>query len=460
MDKAECHTFLENIRIRTNGERRVQRTARAFTEALFGVDMHQQSPILHSPDLLDNIPDEARELLDQTKQRMKKIMVMNFDFSISDSNEKSPSSSPSTIGGSMSSSYTSSSSSSSSDAMSSLIAAASTHIHVPTSSEKRSGNVKSKAKEEGKGKAKKDDELGDKGSDAQDDDDETDTDIAYGTSDSQLIEDIKLCKPWGLDRLGNPLARLVRLDRGIKSLRKDLARKVDQLDPTQYYAPMCEHESFRTMQHRWDKVSIDLHDPESNTWDVTKIGDIYDSIRFDVIHMSDILRKLSVPMEDLLSNSKALADFWVTQEYGISHADKLEIGRLIAGPLLNEIISNIENAAFNSAPSVNLYFTSESHLHGLLNLIMLSGVEGMLLDRENVTDLDYLTHLLFKVYESEQSKTFRVELFLSAGAIACNPKMDVGQTHALPIESPLLVHENLSLFRLRSLLNNSNTHQM
>ena len=119
---------------------------------------------------------------------------------------------------------------------------------------------------------------------------------------------------------------------------------------------------------------------------------------------------------------------------------------------MTEIVSNIENAAFGSAPTVNLYFTSESHLHGLLNLLLLSGLEGMLIEREQHTDLDYLTHLIFKVYESEQSKQFRIELFFSGGAISPDPKMDLGTTHALPIESPLLVNENLSLFTLRSLI--------
>ncbi|KAA6362138.1 MAG: hypothetical protein EZS28_042335, partial [Streblomastix strix] len=81
-DKAESHTFLENLKIRTNGERRVQRTARSFAEALFGFDSHQPAPILHSPELLDNIPDEAREMLLQIKKRLKKLIMLNYDFSI------------------------------------------------------------------------------------------------------------------------------------------------------------------------------------------------------------------------------------------------------------------------------------------------------------------------------------------------------------------------------------------
>lgn len=83
-------------------------------------------------------------------------------------------------------------------------------------------------------------------------------------------------------------------------MRDDLARKVAQYDPTQYYAPFCEHESLRTLLHRWEKASVDLHDEELDIWDPSKIGDIYDSLRFDIIHMKDVLSRLSVPMDDLL----------------------------------------------------------------------------------------------------------------------------------------------------------------
>ncbi|KAK2962515.1 putative Inositol hexakisphosphate and diphosphoinositol-pentakisphosphate kinase [Blattamonas nauphoetae] len=402
LDRAECHTFLENVRVRTNGERRVQRTARAFTAAMFGVDHHQPLPIMHSPELLDIIPDDIRERLLVTKKRMSKTHPKNTTHQSpgKDPKEKEAGGSPA-----LNAEKGLASANSLTSSTTQLNVVEDTHDKFESS-------------------------------------DEEDDPFSF-ISDQQLKLDVLESMPWGLQKLGNPLAKLVKLDQGIRVLHDDLARKVEQSDPFQYYATMCEHETFRSMSHRWEKAILDLHDRQTDKWDPTKIGDIYDSIKFDVIHMKEVLKTLTVPMEDLLQNSKSLADFWVTQEHGISFDDKLEIGRGIAGPLMREIISDIESAAFGSAPSVNLFFTSESHIHGLLNLLLLSGVDGLMLEREKMTDLDYLSHFIFKVYEAEASKTTRVEVFLSAGAITPNPKIDVGQSHCLPIESPMLVQKTL-----------------
>lgn len=39
-----------------------------------------------------------------------------------------------------------------------------------------------------------------------------------------------------------------------------------------------------------------------------------------------------------------------------------------------------------------------------------------------------MSHFIFKVYEAENSKAFRIELYFSAGAIDCNPSMDLGSS--------------------------------
>jgi hypothetical protein len=107
---------------------------------------------------------------------------------------------------------------------------------------------------------------------------------------------------------------------------------------------------------RWRKVLVDLHDEKDN-WDISKVGglfflfyitclDVYDCVKFDVIHMNDIFKNLSVPTDDLVANSRCLSQFYSTQEYGflnkiflehlnflkgINREEKFEIGRLIGG---------------------------------------------------------------------------------------------------------------------------------
>ncbi|KAK2951193.1 putative Inositol hexakisphosphate and diphosphoinositol-pentakisphosphate kinase [Blattamonas nauphoetae] len=441
-DKAEANLFLENLHVYTNGERRVERTARAFTESLFGSDAHDPADLTYSSDLLDTISDEAREMLLRTKERMSKIMLCNYDFSL-------PLPPSARLALSQVTDQVNQNDREISklrlleDAMHLVESRvevvrqqnpdltehghfeATMELTAATSQEKRSHTYKLSIPFE------------------------LSTHFNFTGS---LIPDVLRSYPWGLKKLGNPLARLIKLDKGIRTLCEHLSKTVEKFDPTQFYVPMCEHETFRSLLHRWQKVSVDLHDTDTDTWDVTKIGDIYDCLRFDVLHMKTILETLSVPMEELISNCRSLADFWVTQEFGVSRTDKQSLGASIAGPLFKDIITSIEQAAFESGPQMKLYFTSESHIHGLLNLLMLSGVDGFLMDREEIGDLDYLTHFLFKVYEADASKEYRIELYLSSGAINTNPKLDVGQSHALPIEPPFLLNETLSLNDLRSIL--------
>jgi inositol hexakisphosphate/diphosphoinositol-pentakisphosphate kinase len=111
-------------------------------------------------------------------------------------------------------------------------------------------------------------------------------------------------------------------------------------------------------------------------------------IRYDILHNS------SLPIDgmiELFQLSMALADCVVPQEYGIHENDKRVIGSKLCGALLQKIKydlmvaqtnfndmhyqldhSHAEDLGINSvsrAVTTRLYFTSESHLHSLLNVL-------------------------------------------------------------------------------------------
>lgn len=63
-----------------------------------------------------------------------------------------------------------------------------------------------------------------------------------------------------------------------------------------------------------------------------------------------------------------------------------EIGVLTSLPLLRNIVGDLENARNNEECSLTLYFTKESHIHTLVNLVLLSGLP---IANRRIPELDY-----------------------------------------------------------------------
>jgi hypothetical protein len=201
---------------------------------------------------------------------------------------------------------------------------------------------------------------------------------------------------------------------------------------------------------RWRKLYNELYDVATGSFDLTKVPDIHDNIRYDVLHNSH----LDLPgTEELYELAKDFADCVVPQEYGIDATDKRTIGAKMCHALLEKIRGDLVAARNGSqmdmrylldlshAPdlSINslgrrvrtrLYFTSESHLHTLLNVLRYpkdpkhcpftkAGRQQL----STTSELGYLTHVVIRVFEDllkpvEDPKRFRVEIGFSPGAIA------------------------------------------
>jgi inositol hexakisphosphate/diphosphoinositol-pentakisphosphate kinase len=146
------------------------------------------------------------------------------------------------------------------------------------------------------------------------------------------------------------------------------------------------------MQRRWTKLEKDFK-LKNGSYDISKIPDIYDCIKYDLQHNQHVLQFPDA--EDFYTYAKALADIVIPQEYGITQIEKLTIGLGICSPLLKKIRSDLltniyeneedENESVNrlnpsyshgvSSPGrhvrTRLYFTSESHIHSMLNVLRL-----------------------------------------------------------------------------------------
>lgn len=86
---------------------------------------------------------------------------------------------------------------------------------------------------------------------------------------------------------------------------------------------------------RWTKLKKEFYDTEQSKFNISKIPDIYDTIRHDLRKNTLIFKRFN---QDLLSKlhdtAKMLAHFVVNNEYGISAEERLSVAQDICVPLL------------------------------------------------------------------------------------------------------------------------------
>ncbi|XP_050955145.1 inositol hexakisphosphate and diphosphoinositol-pentakisphosphate kinase 2 isoform X4 [Labeo rohita] len=243
----------------------------------------------------------------------------------------------------------------------------------------------------------------------------------------------------------NPVRICDRVHTLIKSLTCQICKRLE--DPKSADLQLYHSETLELMLQRWSKLERDFR-MKNGRYDISKIPDIYDCVKYDTQHNS------SLGLEDTLELfrlSRALADIIIPQEYGITKAEKLDIASAYCLPLVKKIQLDLQRTHEDEAVNklhplysrgvmspgrhvrTRLYFTSESHVHSLLNIFRYGG----LLDEEKdeqwkqamdylsaVTELNYMTQIVIMLYEDNNKdpsseERFHVELHFSPGVKGC-----------------------------------------
>ncbi|XP_069031217.1 inositol hexakisphosphate and diphosphoinositol-pentakisphosphate kinase 2 isoform X9 [Embiotoca jacksoni] len=253
------------------------------------------------------------------------------------------------------------------------------------------------------------------------------------TCSASLVNSMKIVE--------NPVATCDQVYALIQSLTSQIRKRME--DPKSADLQLYHSETLELMLQRWSKLERDFR-MKNGRYDISKVPDIYDCVKYDVIHNA------TLGLEDTLELfrlSRALADIVIPQEYGINNVEKLDIAYAYCLPLVRKIQLDLQRT--HEDESVNklhplysrgvmspgrhvrtrLYFTSESHVHSLLSIFRYGG----LLDEEKdqqwkramdylsaVSELNYMTQIVIMLYEDNNKdlaseERFHVELHFSPG---------------------------------------------
>ncbi|XP_021569397.1 inositol hexakisphosphate and diphosphoinositol-pentakisphosphate kinase 2 isoform X3 [Carlito syrichta] len=243
----------------------------------------------------------------------------------------------------------------------------------------------------------------------------------------------------------NPVKTCDKVYSLIQSLTSQIRHRME--DPKSSDIQLYHSETLELMLRRWSKLEKDFK-TKNGRYDISKIPDIYDCIKYDVQHNGSL--KLENTME-LYRLSKALADIVIPQEYGITKAEKLEIAKGYCTPLVRKIRSDLQRTQDDDTVNklhpvysrgvlsperhvrTRLYFTSESHVHSLLSILRYGALCNESKDEQwkramdyltVVSELNYMTQIVIMLYEDpnkdlSSEERFHVELHFSPGAKGC-----------------------------------------
>ena len=102
------------------------------------------------------------------------------------------------------------------------------------------------------------------------------------------------------------------------------------------------------MHHRWDKLRRDVYSKKRNRFDLSKIPDIYDCIKYDIMHNNNIGL---TGLNELYVLARRFADVLIPQEYGIDENTKVQIGQKIANVLFGKLHADFMLSAYGNGTS-------------------------------------------------------------------------------------------------------------
>ncbi|NWQ83120.1 VIP1 kinase, partial [Columbina picui] len=197
----------------------------------------------------------------------------------------------------------------------------------------------------------------------------------------------------------------------IENLTSQIRKRLE--DPKSADLQLYHSETLELMLQRWSKLERDFR-MKNGRYDISKIPDIYDCIKYDVQHNCAL--KLEGTAE-LFKLSKALADVIIPQVRAALPAwpclccqIQLDLQRTHEDESVNKLHPLYSRGVLSPGRHVRtrLYFTSESHVHSLLSIFRYGGLLDENKDQQwkramdylsAISELNYMTQIVIMLYE-------------------------------------------------------------
>ncbi|XP_035718735.1 inositol hexakisphosphate and diphosphoinositol-pentakisphosphate kinase 2-like isoform X19 [Vespa mandarinia] len=228
-----------------------------------------------------------------------------------------------------------------------------------------------------------------------------------------------------MDFVKNPVKCCQHVHALIQKLMDIVRIKKD--DPKTKDAILYHGETWELMGRRWGKIEKDFC-TKNKRFDISKIPDIYDCIKYDLQHNNHTLQFDHA--EELYIYAKYLADIVIPQEYGLTVQEKLTIGQGICTPLLKKIRADLQrNIEESGEETVNRLNPRYSHgvsspgRHVVKDEQWRRAMEYVSM----VSELNYMSQIVVMLYEDptkdpSSEERFHVELHFSPGVNCCVQK--------------------------------------
>ena len=222
----------------------------------------------------------------------------------------------------------------------------------------------------------------------------------------------------------------------------------------------CCHETPFLFVERWEKLFRDFIDVERTQFEPSKVSELHDSLKYDLLHNREFLQGIFSSPEygnDLVQKLHKVSQqlFYIIgpHEYGIEDAEKLEIGKKNAYFLIKTLMNDLESAKDSHQASTRLYFTKESKVICLLDTVLLCGLK-MRVKPTDIYELDYLTQIVFELHERNNvlgsdapaSREYSLRVTLSQGAHDPNLiDLQLDAKHSLTVAPRRFISDHISL---------------
>ncbi|KAK4056669.1 inositol hexakisphosphate and diphosphoinositol-pentakisphosphate kinase [Microbotryomycetes sp. JL221] len=269
----------------------------------------------------------------------------------------------------------------------------------------------------------------------------------------------------------------------MKYHRSVMQRNMETLQVDKIQSRWCCGEYPYLFRERWENLFADWCDVELEKFDPSRASELYDSIKYDALHNRTFLETIfndspsrpssidsrttlnekgdtstPVKLRELYKRAKLLFDLIAPQEYGIERSEKEEIGLLTSLPLLEQLIGNLKSAREADHASADFYFTKESHIHTLVNLVTLSDLPIVM---PQVPELDYMSYIAFEVYERgrvDGPKELSIRVSLSEGAHSPVLDASLDAKHALQVQPRRALTDYINLDSAIEILSRHSKH--